>query len=66
MMKGAKPSSSCVHNRFAGALSECIVELVAMVQAEIVADKGLAAVFVDSLQDLYIYSPGKGEIPLTN
>lgn len=55
-----------MHNRLTGAFSERIVELVAMVQAEIVADKGLATVFVDSLQDLYIYSPGKGEIPLTN
>lgn len=51
--EGSKPSSSRVHNCLPGALSERIIELVAVVHAKIVADKRLATIFVDSLQDLY-------------
>lgn len=48
-----KPSSSRMHNRFPGTLSERIVELVAVVQAEIVADERLATILVDPLQNLF-------------
>ena len=41
-----------VHDCFAGAGAEGGVELVAVVEGEVVAGKGLAAVFVDSLEDL--------------
>ena len=42
-----------MHDCFAGAGAEGGVELVAVVEGEIVAREGLAAVFVDSLEDLW-------------
>ena len=41
-----------MHDCFAGAGAEGGVELVAVVEGEVVAGEGLAAVFVDSLEDL--------------
>ena len=41
-----------MHDCFAGAGTEGGVELVAVVEGEVVAREGLAAVFVDSLEDL--------------
>ena len=41
-----------VHDCFAGAGAEEGVELVAVVEGEVVPGEGLAAVFVDSLEDL--------------
>ena len=41
-----------MHDCFASARTESGIELVAVVEGEIVAREGLAAVFVDSLEDL--------------
>ena len=41
-----------MHDCFAGARAEGGVELVAVVEGEVVPGEGLAAVFVDSLEDL--------------
>lgn len=43
-----------MHDRFAGAGAEGSVELVAVVEGEVVSREGLAAVFVDSLEDLWV------------
>lgn len=43
-----------MHDCFAGAGAEGGVELVAVVEGEVVASEGLAAVFVDSLEDLWV------------
>ena len=49
----ADDAAGCgVHDGFAGAGAEGGVEGVAVVEGEVVAREGLAAVFVDSLEDL--------------
>jgi hypothetical protein len=50
-----------VHDCFACAFAEGGVEVVAVVLGEVVADEGLAAVFVNTLQDLRELVCGKGE-----
>ena len=43
-----------MHDCFASARAKGGVELVAVVEGEVVAREGLAAVFVDSLEDLWV------------
>ena len=43
-----------MHDCFASARAEGGVELVAVVEGEVVPCEGLAAVFVDSLEDLWV------------
>lgn len=53
-----------MHDCFASAGAEGGIELVAVVEGEVVPRKGLAAVFVDSLEDLWVgvfsYLPRRG------
>lgn len=51
--EGLSPASSCVHDGLARSLSKSIVESVAVVLGEVVTDKGLTAVLVDSLENLF-------------
>jgi hypothetical protein len=41
-----------MHNRFSGSFAEGLVKVIAVVFAQVIADKGLASVFVDPLQYL--------------
>lgn len=43
------PACGCRHHGLASTFSECPVELVAVVEGKVVANKGLATIFVDSL-----------------
>ena len=49
---GHVPACGCRHHGLASTFSKCPVETVAMMEGEIVANKGLTTIFVDSLQDL--------------
>ena len=46
---GFLPSSGCVHNSFSCALAKGIVELVAVVPAQVVTHEWLSSILVDSL-----------------
>lgn len=52
-----------MHNGLSCSLSKCIVKFRAIVRGQVVAHERLAAIFVDSLEDLVRRSAsGKGEI----
>jgi hypothetical protein len=46
------PSSSSVHDSLASTLSECIIKVGAVVLSQVVANEGLATIFVDTLENL--------------
>jgi hypothetical protein len=46
-----------MHNRFSGSFTKGLVKVIAVVLGQVIADKGLASVFVDPLQYLIADTP---------